>query len=437
MAKNSALKKIVKILILFLIFCAGIGGGYFLSHKEKIPNISLPFPKNKYISFLAEVYDVIQNNYWEKISDDQLIKLYILGVQKITGQPLITEPKNRKELTETLRKAIKNLPRDEQKKEFSSQLADIVLANLQPSGRSRLYSLKQEIDLKNVIENRNPDVDQYKVLDVPKNASEEAIRKTYEEKTEELKKSASPEAKQKLAEINKAFTILSDVDNKKTYDQSGVEPTMEYKLLRPDIFYLHINKFSPTTLDELFRVSEKVDKGNILDSLILDLRDNIGGAIDGLPYFLGPFIGNEQYAYQFYHQGNREDFKTKIGWIQPLLRYKKTIVLINENTQSSAELMAAVLKKYNVGVLIGTSTRGWGTVEKVFEIKQQLDPNEKFSAFLVHRITLRDDGQPIEGRGVDPDINIKDPNWEQQLYSYFRYSEYAKVIKEIITAKSP
>lgn len=432
MAKIPALKKIVKSILFIFIFSLGIGGGYLISHKEKIPKISLPLPKDKYVMFLSEIYDTVQNNYWEKISDEQLVKLYSLGAQKISSQPLAPEPKNKKELVKVLLKTIRKLPNEEKRKEFSTQLADLVLANLQPFGRSRLYSQKQEIDLKNVVENRNPDVDQYKVLDVPKNASEEAIKKTYEEKTTELKKSASPEAKQKLAQINKAFEVLSDVDNRKTYDQSGVEPTMEYKLLSPDIFYIHMVKFSPTTVEELFRVASKVDKGEILDSLILDLRDNVGGAIDGLPYFLGPFIGNDQSAYEFYQQGNKQDFKTKIGWIQPLLRYKKVIVLINENTQSSAEVMAAVLKKYNVGVLVGTPTKGWGTVEKVFEIKNQIDTKEKYSAFLVHHITLRDDGQPIEGRGVDPVISLKDPNWEKQLYSYFHYEQYARAIKEIL-----
>ncbi|MGB9637306.1 MAG: S41 family peptidase, partial [Microgenomates group bacterium] len=113
----------------------------------------------------------------------------------------------------------------------------------------------------------------------------------------------------------------------------------------------------------------------------------------------------------------------------------KVIILINENTQSSAEVMAATLKKYNVGVLVGVPTRGWGTVEKVFEIKNQFNPSEKYSAFLVHRLTLREDGQPIEGLGVEPVINIQDKNWEKQLYNYFHYPELTAVIAKLISQK--
>jgi len=93
--------------------------------------------------------------------------------------------------------------------------------------------------------------------------------------------------------------------------------------------------------------------------------------------------------------------------------------------------MAATFKKYHVGVLLGEHTKGWGTVERVFTIKNQIEPGQKYSMLLVHSLTLRDDNQPIEGKGVDPDINIKDPNWEKQLYEYFQYDELAAAIKEI------
>jgi carboxyl-terminal processing protease len=160
------------------------------------------------------------------------------------------------------------------------------------------------------------------------------------------------------------------------------------------------------------------------------LRDNVGGAIDLMQYFLGPFIGPGQYAYDFYHQDNYTPFKTKTGWLSSLVQYKKVVILINGGAQSSAEVMAAALKKYNVGILVGEPTKGWGTVERVFDIERQIDPNRKFSALIVHSITLRDDGQPIEGRGVEPLINIKDRNWQSQLMEYFNYPELTKAVKE-------
>jgi len=115
-----------------------------------------------------------------------------------------------------------------------------------------------------------------------------------------------------------------------------------------------------------------------------------------------------------------------------LVRYKKVVILINGNTQSSAEAMAAALKKYNVGVLLGTPTRGWGTVEKVFPLSQQQDKNNKYSIFLVHSLVLADDGQPIEGRGVTPTIDIRSADWKKQLQAYFNYPELISKLDQLV-----
>jgi len=413
------------------IFLLGLFSPKIFSKKNHEKKSVMQKIENKHLAFLFGVYTLIQENYWDKISDEQLVNIFILASEKLANQKIEIKTKDKESLKTALLKTINNIKDNDKKNEFAANLADIVLANLQPFGRSRLYSEKQEIDLKNRVENKNPEINQYQILQVDKTASPEAIKKTYEEKSKILLKQNTPESQQKLAEIKKAYEILSDNDNRKTYDKSGVEPTMEWKLLDLETFYLHMIKFSPTTIEELVQITQKVDKDPGPHTLILDLRNNVGGAIDGLPYFLGPFIGNDQYAYQFYHQGNKEDFKTKIGWLPPLVRYKRMIVLINGGTQSSAEVMAAVIKKYNVGIVVGTPSKGWGTVERVFPLEKQIDDKTKYSVFLVHRLTTRDDGQPIEGRGVDPVINITSKNWEKQLNLFFHDSMLIENIKTV------
>lgn len=398
-------------------------GGYLLSKSGS---------KSKYTAFLMETYDDIKEYYWDKIPDGQLIELYTLGIEKIGAQIITQKPSDRKSLMKMMDSVLGKMGDDAKKKEFSATLADAVLASLPPQGRSRLYSIKEETSLSNNVNNINPGEDRYKDLGVSKDASLAAIKKTYETKSLALTKDTSVEGKAKLAQITKAYETLSDETNRKTYDQLGVEPTMEYKLIRPEVFYIHLSKFSPTTNDELSRVTAKVDKGDVLNTLILDLRDNVGGAIDGLPYFLGPFIGNNQYAYQFFHQGEITDFKTKTGWLGSLVRYKKVVILVNGGTMSSAEVMAATLKKYNVGVIVGTNTKGWGTVEKVFELQNQIDKSEKYSVFLVHSLTLREDGKPIEGVGVEPNINITNKGWEKEIYSRFGSQTLVDALEEVL-----
>lgn len=427
------------ILIIFLlIFVLGLGAGHLIPAKITFPWQNPPGPvtsSNKYVAFLDEVYDTIQKNYWNKLTDTQLIQLYVLGTAKLTNQPAAQNVKTPGDLNNVLKNAVNSFPDDNKKEAFTATLADLVLANLEPFGRSRLYSQQDTTSLQNNVANINPEVNRYQELGLSKNASENQISQAFQKEQAKLapKAESSPAAKQQLDEITQAYNTLSDADARKIYDTSGVEPTMSYKLIGSNILYIHQTKFSPTTLDELQRITQKFDQGNSLHTLIFDMRDNVGGAIDLLPYILGPFIGPDQYAYQFYHQGDKQDFKTLTSWMPSLVRYKQVVVLINGGTQSSAEVMAAVLKKYNVGILVGTKTAGWGTVERVFPLTHQIDPSQKFSAFLVHSLTLRDDGQPIQGNGVQPSIDTSKPDWEQQLYTYYNNQELVNAVKNILS----
>ncbi|OGC45242.1 hypothetical protein A2V49_01420 [candidate division WWE3 bacterium RBG_19FT_COMBO_34_6] len=390
---------------------------------------------NKYTAFFFEVYDLILQKYWNQLSDEQLINLTKLAMEKITEQPVLGTIATRQDLRENIIKTMEN-KNEVEKKDFIAKITDLVLANLEPFGRSRLYTSKKQQELSNTVKNVNPDINHYDILGVDKNASKEQVSLAYNQKLNELKnKGQTPETKQDLANVEKAYEVLTDEGNKKVYDDVGANPTMPSRLISPRIYYVHITKFSPTTVEELKRVMDKVDQGDQLDTLILDLRGNIGGAIDGLPYFLGPFIGNNQHAYQFFARGNKEDFITKTGWIPSLVRYKKVVILTDKQVQSSAEVFAAVLKKYNVGIIVGTATKGWGTVESVFKINNQPDSeNETYSVLLVHSLTLREDGVPIEGKGVDPTVSTDLPNWEGEFNRYFNFPELTGAVRQLLSA---
>jgi len=422
-------QKIILILLLVIIFALGIIGGYFyFSYKE----INTLFKKNSYLEFTSQVYDTIKGNYWEKITDEQLSELFKLAAEKISASPQILEKENKQGVEEMILRIIKSMPEDK-KKELVINVANVVLVNLKPFGRSQLYTQKQETQLRETVKNIDKGTDLYQALGVEKDASPEQINQVYEQKVAELtpEKDISIEAAQELALANRAFEALSEPETREIYDNSGIEPTVFTKFITPDILHLRLTKLSPQTFEEFQKVIDEIDKTKNPTTLILDLKGNIGGAIDLLQYFMGPFIGQNQYAYEFFHQEQYQPFKTQIGWLPSLVRYKKVVVLIDEQTQSSAELMAAILKKYNVGILIGTTTKGWGTVENVFPIKQSLDPSEKYSIFLAHSLTLRDDNQPIEGKGVDPIININDKDWQKQLLNYFNYQPLVDAVAEI------
>ncbi len=429
-----AKKRFLIIIIPLATFVLGITSTwfYFNHFQKKVTLIGQSGKKvvSSYIAFTQEAYQIIQNNYWDKLSDDQLTQLFINATEKLTRQPQLASFKpSKSKYFDFFQNYLSHLPVKD-KKQLTVQLVNLVLNSLQPPGRSKLYLKKDALALRNEVENKTS-VDFYQTLGLTKKASSSAITKAYQKKLSLLKKKTGPKAKLKLQQLKQAYQTLNNRQSKSRYDKAKIATTVEAELITPEILHMRISRFSPTTLADIKRVSQKFDRGNQLDNLIIDLRDNIGGAIDGLPYFLGPFIGNNQYAYEFLHQGKEENYKTKIGWLPSLARYKKVVILINNGTQSSAEVFASVLKKYNVGVLVGQTTKGWGTIERVFPLKHQIDKHETYSIFLVHRLTLNQNNKPIEGKGVTPDIKISDPNWQKELYHYFADQQLITAVAKV------
>lgn len=427
---KQAATKLKNFLLLLIIFSLGTVFGYrYVGNIRN--NQSITAEKNTPRVFISEIYDKIKDNYWNNISDTELLDLFKLSIDRNGGSITVAKFEDKHKLLAAMSKTEEGMS-DEQKNKFIVSVVSQVLSSLSPNGRSGLYTQKNEEQLKNAVSNINPEKDLYKDLGLPKGASEAAVNQNFQQKSEELEKDNSSQAQEKLKQLAYAKDILTNKDKKENYDQSGIEPTIFTRIIEPGILYLQFKKFSPTSLEEFQKAFESYKDNTQLNALIFDLRGNIGGAIDATAYFLGFFLGKGQYAFDFYHKGEYLPFKTPTDKLTSVARFKQVIVLVDQNTQSSAEMMAASLKKYHTGVIVGVPTKGWGTVERVFPLDNQINQSEKYSLFLVHSITLRDDNQPIEGRGVDPDINIKDPTWPQKLLLYFNNSALAEAVQKIL-----
>lgn len=419
-----------KLLIFLIVFSVGLGLGREYLTKNQSQNTQ-KVEKNTPKAIISEIYDKIKENYWNNISDAELLDLFKLSIEKNGGNITVTKFEGKDKFLEAVNKVAAEMP-EEQKNKFIASVAGSVLSSLSPAGRSGLYTEKQEEQLKNTVSNINPEKDLYKDLGLSKGASEAAVEQAYQQKAAELAVDRSPEAKEKLKTIAYAKDTLTQKDTKQRYDTNLVEPTIFSKIAEPGILYVQFKKFAPTSLEEFQKTFENYKDNAGLNALIFDLRGNIGGAIDATAYFLGFFLGKGQYAFDFYHKGEYLPFKTATDKLSSISKYKQVVILVDQNTQSSAEMMAASLKKYHAGVVLGVPTKGWGTVERVFPLDNQISQKEKYSLFLVHSITLRDDNLPIEGRGVDPDIKITDPNWASQLLSYFNNPALAEAVKSVL-----
>jgi len=407
---------------------------YFsVKKEEKVVVYKTEEERDVYVRFVMEVYDSIVKNYFAKAKDEDYAKLFQLSVQKANKQttlPILIS-NDRVGVSKMVNDVLLLQTSTTSKKQLVIEIINVATYNLEPLGRNGLFSQKQETALRQNVSNINTEKDLYKDLGVEKGVPVAVVEQAYKEKETVLAKSTNPEAIEELKKISYARKVLTDENNKRLYDEKQIEPTVFGKIIGRTL-YVSMSKISPTTLQEFGVLIEKANAVPKLDSMIIDFRGNIGGALDFAQAFLGIFIGQNQFAFDLFHQEEYQVQRTTFPKFEPLARYKDMVILTDSMTQSTAEVTSAVFKRQKLATVIGTATRGWGTVENTFPLETIIDEGEKYSLFLVHSLTLRDDNVPIEGRGVTPDIDIQKVSFKKELRETIKNSSLLQAVEEQI-----
>ena len=427
----------LSILISVCIITAGCTGFYFQSsHRSEKVAVSVyktPEESDIYVRFLMEAFDSIQKNYWQKASDTDLANLFTLAAQKASQASTTPIATDRASTASMLARVFGNATADA-RKQLAINILMVTLYNLAPAGRNGLLSNEQEKQLRQEVSNVNPEKDLYADVGTKAGATADEVKTAYTEKKQVLEKATTTEAKKQLADANYAYHVLADQDTKGRYDVAKVEPTI-YTHIIGETLYLYIEKMSPTTLDEFVAAIQKVAERKNITSMILDVRGNLGGSLDIAPYFIGMFMGQNQYTFDLFHQGDYIVERSPIAKLDTLKRFHDIAVLTDGMSQSTSEVIAAALKRLNLAHTVGSATRGWGTVENTYPITTSINASTTYAMLLVQSITLRDDNQPIEGRGVEPDVNTADANWKDELNTFFRSESLIAALKD--EAKKP
>lgn len=425
-----------KVLVGIIVIVALGGGAYYLQSHAVPVTQTYKTPeeaKDVYVRFAMEAYDSIMNNYWASTSEANLAGHFQLSLQKAINSSLmpVLASQNRAGTATMLENAFVQATSTDARKKLTLDTLVVALYNLPPIGHGELLSATQETSLRQNVSNVNPQKDLYQDLGLAKGADTQQVQQAYEQKAAVLEKSTTTEAKAELQQIAYAKKVLANPNTKDLYDAAKIEPTVTSKILGKTL-YIGMGKIAPTTFIEFGRSIVSASTTPNLDSMIIDLRGNLGGALDFAQNFLGLFLGNSQFAFDLYHQGNYDVQRTVQGKFDELSRYKDIAVLTDNMTQSTAEVTTAAMKRFHLAHVVGDTTRGWGTVENTFPLQTVIDPTQSYSLLLVHSLTLRDDdNQPIEGRGVDPDVSIKNPNWRSELSKFFSSTSLISALKTV------
>jgi len=165
--------------------------------------------------------------------------------------------------------------------------------------------------------------------------------------------------------------------------------------------YLAINSFSNHTLHEVALQIAAMQNhfGHPLKGLVIDLRDNPGGTLRSAVAVSDLFLqsGTIVTTKGRYNEANKA-FYAKHG---DILKGAPIVVLINENSASAAEILAAALKDNNRAKVVGSQSFGKGSVQSLIPLG---DGSTALKLTTAKYFTPL--GKSIEGVGITPDVAI-------------------------------
>lgn len=190
-------------------------------------------------------------------------------------------------------------------------------------------------------------------------------------------------AKQKVVETTR---------NGRTYRIGVIDiPTfyLDFKALhdgRPD--------FKSTTRD-VHRLLEELQQRKV-DGLIVDLRNNGGGALQEVSALTGLFIDEGPVVQVCDADGEVEVLNDP----HPGVLYRGPLaVLVNRLSASASEIFAGAIQDYHRGIIVGEQTFGKGTVQSLIPLSRgQL----KSTVAMFYRVS----GESTQHRGIIPDIDF-------------------------------
>lgn len=174
-----------------------------------------------------------------------------------------------------------------------------------------------------------------------------------------------------------------------------IAKSIEAEMIDDDTGYIKISEFVSSTGDDFDRELKKLEKQGA-KSLILDLRDNGGGLVSESVSVADHFLDEGVICYVQDKNGNSESYDAEDGKTS-----LDTVVLVNENSASASEILAAALKD-NGFAIVGKRTFGKGVIQTTMEM------SDGSALKLTIMEYLSPDKHKVHKEGVKPDYVVKD-----------------------------
>ncbi len=351
---------IIIIVFLTTIVAAALGGFLIYTNKTASDDI------DDNLKYFYEAYDKLKDNYYEKVSGEDLINAAIEGMYSATSDPYTSylNDEDTNNLNNALNGKYKGIGIIIEKCNDGFKIINVIEASPAYKAGLQIDDIITEIDLDDVKDFSINDVT--KIIDENEN---DTINLTIKRKDE----------------------LLSfDVDIKTMYI-----PVSNYKLLDDNIGYISLTSFNENSYTQFKNNLESLEELNI-NSLIIDLRNNSGGYLDSAKRVAELFLKKGKIIYYL-------DKKNKLTSIKDDTKEKrnyKISIIINKKSASATEVLASALKDSYGAVLVGEQSYGKGVIQEKDTLK-----NGNIVKFTTAK-WLTPKKKSIDTIGVKPDVEV-------------------------------
>lgn len=167
------------------------------------------------------------------------------------------------------------------------------------------------------------------------------------------------------------------------------------------VAYINLTRFGDNTNADWIKavsgILQAEKSGGKVEGLVLDLRNNPGGYLDGAVFIASEFMKSGTVVSQVNSDGTRQDYPTdRKGSLTGI----PIVVLVNKGSASAAEIVAGALRDTNRAKLVGETTFGKGTVQTPFDLTGGSSVHITTGKWLIPS------GASISEKGLTPDLVV-------------------------------
>ncbi|MCX5677779.1 MAG: S41 family peptidase [Candidatus Omnitrophica bacterium] len=182
-------------------------------------------------------------------------------------------------------------------------------------------------------------------------------------------------------------------------DMIKVHSIKRADMIEDNIGYIKLVEFQENTPRDLDDALKKL-KADGMDSLILDLRNNPGGLLDGAVDVSERFLSKDKAIVSIKSRTQSQNASFKSSGKTAHTDFP-LIVMVNEGSASASEIVAGAVKDNKRGIVLGMKTFGKASVQTVIPLK------DGSALRFTTAYYLTPSGKLIKNEGIMPDVTVE------------------------------